>query len=357
MRNAVRGFWVLFWSAVGAVGAVLVVELLLEALPVGGKGIYAADPNPEWPVAHMIPDRPYVYSAGWNLRNVRRGTINNMGYVAPFDYVPGSSAVIVLGDSFVESLMNPYDESLQGVLAKQLHEPLSVMQFGVSAASMADYLGLSSLIAQRFDPKWAVLLITEGDFTGGFGAGSGYFRWDSTHNPSVRLVPDRLRSPTTKFLRQLALVRYLRYNLKVTPSRFLAPRRALPSGEKRSECEPVVLQDSDAELVRQFVRQLPHALSIDPSHVVLIFDSDREAIYAGARAPEHCPDRDSEAQKLLRELASSSGMHIVETRPLFADFYARTHRRLDYSPVDGHWNPDAHRLVATEVARIINGAP
>jgi hypothetical protein len=49
----------------------------------------------------------------------------------------------------------------------------------------------------------------------------------------------------------------------------------------------------------------------------------------------------------------------VETRGLFAHYYRTTHRRVDHSPADWHWNGEAHRLVAEQVAAIINaeGAP
>ena len=46
-------------------------------------------------------------------------------------------------------------------------------------------------------------------------------------------------------------------------------------------------------------------------------------------------------------------MHVIDTYPVFRDYYVKTGRPLDRSPLDAHWNPAAHRLVAREVARII----
>ena len=61
--------------------------------------------GPSWPVHTMIPNSQYTYSTGWNLQNIHRGRINNYGYVAPFDYSPGSRqrTVAVFGDSYVEA--------------------------------------------------------------------------------------------------------------------------------------------------------------------------------------------------------------------------------------------------------------
>src|SRR5579863_5913501 len=91
------------------------LEILLRVLPTSG-GINAADPNRGWPTHTMVPNMSYTQSIGWNFDDVTRGHINNMGYAAPFDYVPGSSGIVVLGNSFVESLMVPYEDSLQGAL-------------------------------------------------------------------------------------------------------------------------------------------------------------------------------------------------------------------------------------------------
>src|SRR5690349_21330854 len=95
----------------GALGAVLLLELCLQWLPTGGRGVYAADIGPEWPVHHLIPHSHYTHSSSWNLANVRHGETNNMGYVAPFDYKAGTRGVLIFGDSFVESLMNNYAET------------------------------------------------------------------------------------------------------------------------------------------------------------------------------------------------------------------------------------------------------
>ena len=89
------------------------LELLLQALPV--QRAYGGRPDPDWPAHHMVPNSQYTFSSGWTLEDVRHGHINNLGYAAPFDYQFDTTAIVVLGDSFVESLMNDYSQSLQGL--------------------------------------------------------------------------------------------------------------------------------------------------------------------------------------------------------------------------------------------------
>lgn len=351
-----KPFHPLLSVAAGLVLTVLLLELVLRVLPVTGKGVYGAELDPSWPMHHMIPNSSYTYSAGWNLTNFHQGTINNMGYVAPFDYEAGTSAAIVLGDSYIESLMNNYDATLQGRLARMTEQP--VLQFANSGGSMPDYLAVAKLVAQRFQPQWGVILLSEGDFVEGFTPNNGYYSWDETQNPPVKLIGhEEERSVLAKVGRQLALVRYVRYNLRANFKRLIHAEPVLPPGQEKAACEPVNLSASDARLVDAFARQLPGAFGLDPSRIVLIFDADRKTMYGPGPREQRCPTRDSAAQQLLRERARAQGMHIVETDPVFSEYYARTGRKLDYSPVDWHWNGEAHRLVAEEVASIITHGP
>src|SRR6266540_2520283 len=106
----------------GAAAALLLVELVLRLMPVL-NGIYAADPSARWPTRTLIPNSDYTYSIGWNASNIHHGHINNLGYVAPFDYREGAGGVVVIGDSYVESMMNDYAETLQGQLGRDLRSP------------------------------------------------------------------------------------------------------------------------------------------------------------------------------------------------------------------------------------------
>jgi hypothetical protein len=344
----------LLWIITGFVLTVLALELLLRALPVTGKGVYGAEFDPDWPMHHMLPDTHFTYSAGWNLENVHEGAINNMGYVAPFDFVAGSSGIVVLGDSYIESLMNDYDTTLQGRLRKAFDT--QVMPFANSGGSMPDYLAVAKLISSRFKPEWGIILLTEGDFVEGFSYNKGYYSWDPGRDPPVKLIgTEQERSALVKWARQLALVRYLRYNLKVNVSRLIHAEPVLPAKPVAIECEPVTLSAQDTRLVDTFVKELPAAFGLDPSRVILIFDADRKTLYVPGPREKRCDTRDSVAQALVRSQARAQGMHVLETDPLFSDYYARTRQRVDYSPVDWHWNGEAHRLVAEKVAGIING--
>jgi hypothetical protein len=336
----------------------LALELLIRLAPVIA-GTYAADPRPEWPVHTMIPDSEYTSSTGWNLQNVHHGRINNYGYASPHDYEPGKADVAVFGDSYVEALMNDYRDTLAGSLNDYLERDQRVLSFGMSGAEMPDYLGTAGLVGREFAPHWAVFLITAGDFTNGFHASPGYFEWDATRSPPIRLVPEIHRSALSKFTRTVGLVRYLRGNLSFQPGEVIKLRRGADHVAGITKCTDEVLSEDDEALLEAYARALPAALRLPPEQVILVFDSERRSLYAGAiasGAASRCQTRAVLANQRLAELARLAGMRVIDTGPLFRRHFEAGLGPLDRSPLDAHWNPAAHRLVAREVARLIEPA-
>lgn len=333
--------------------AVTFLELTLRLLPVC-SGQAAADPDRDWPAHHLIPNSSYTCSAGWNFENVRRGRINNMGYVAPVDYLAGTAGIVVLGDSFVESMMNSYRETLQGALPNYLNKPALVMNFGISGGSLPHDLGVAGLVGGRFKPHWAVVVVTRGNFIGGFNAIPGYYHWVSASNSGVGLTPETMKGPALKFLRGLSLTGYVRKNLGADLGRLFHDR----SREVSEPCAPEELSAGDKQLIAYFADELPTRFKLPASHVVIIFDADRDAIYRGEPGWlwSRCASRDVQALRLLTRVAAERGINVIEMDPIFRAYFASTGNHLDYSPTDKHWNGAAHILAAKEVAKIINAS-
>jgi len=345
-----------FMAGIGV--TLLVLELVLRVLPVLG-GTYAADPRPSWPAHTMIPNSSFTYSTGWNLQNIHRGHINNYGYVAPFDYArprdAGRGTIAVFGDSYVEAMMNEYTDTLQGALNDYLKTPAKVLNFGMSGSEMPDYLGIAPLVRRDFSPQWAVFVITMGDFTRGFSAGPGYFRWQADLSPPVKLIPEIHRSSASKWMRTLALIRYLRGNLSLQPEQLIQLRRGAVVANAAGPCQPEVLSKEDEALLTAFAHDLPEALALPPERVILVFDADRKAIYAGKTRAQarQCQARAAQANDRLQVIAAQSGIRVIDSYPVFQRYFDDHQGPLDRSPVDAHWNAAAHRLMAREVARVI----
>ena len=137
--------------AAGALTALILLEGVFRLLPVR-MGPYRTEQYERWPLEAYQPDQPYTYSKSWQFLNVRHGVTNNYGHIANFDYRQRSHPVVVIGDSFVESLMNPYEDTLQGQLGARLGSRESVYGLGFSGLSASDFLGLSRLAKEEFAP-------------------------------------------------------------------------------------------------------------------------------------------------------------------------------------------------------------
>ena len=343
-------------AIVAGVITIFAFELVLRALPVS-DGQFAADPVADWPIRTFIHNSRYTYSAVWNLENVHHGRINNFGYAVPFDYVPGTSGVIVIGDSFVASLMNDYAETLQGRLPTLLTTRQPVLAFGLAGADMPDYLAMARTIRREFSPTWVVVLLTSEDYPRVHHAITGFYEWAPEVPELIRQVPEPKRSDLARFGRTLALVRYLRSNLSFSPSN-LVHLRPPPKPSPASTCTSARLSaDDDAILVR-WLEEMLRALVVPPSRLILIFDSERDAIHAGKSREEarRCLPKSAVALLRLEELSRSRGANVIDSFGPFEDFYRATRQRLDYVPLDGHWTPAAHRLMAAEAAAVINRA-
>jgi hypothetical protein len=334
----------------GLVLTLCTVEITLRMLPVG-DGLFAADPSPGWPAYRLTPHSRYTYSEGWNLQNVRYGSINNMGFAAPFDYVPGSSGIVVIGDSFIEGLMNEYSSRLQGQLDGLLVHPRAIFNFGYSGTSLTDYLGMSGLVGSRFKAQWLIVLVVPGDFVDGFHAGPGSFYWSRGDGVPVHLVPDeRERSSLRKWLRTLAIVRYAKGQLGASVQTLIHTRPV----RQVTACTSQHLESGDDKLIQSFMQYLPATIDLPPSRIILIFDPDVHPgppqSLRGGRST--CPTRDGMARALLAQIAENSGAHVIDMAPIFAAYYRATGQRVDHA--DSHWNGTGHWLAAREVANIIN---
>ena len=111
-------------------------EIVLRFLPVQ-SGLRTQPVNAENPVFHFTPERDVTFSRGWNFDLVNRRRVNNAGWVNDQHYRQQDETPLlaVIGDSYIEALMVPYDKTLYGRLARSLAGRLRVYSFGASGAS------------------------------------------------------------------------------------------------------------------------------------------------------------------------------------------------------------------------------
>ena len=70
------------------------------------------------PILRFQPDRTATWSKGWNFSIVNTIHSNNYGFICDFDYDRDvdSPLLAVIGDSYVEAVMVPFQETITGRL-------------------------------------------------------------------------------------------------------------------------------------------------------------------------------------------------------------------------------------------------
>jgi hypothetical protein len=136
------------------------MEGLLRLLPVS-SGLQPGPDTASWPLHNYEAHRPYRYSYTWAMLNAHAGVTNNYGHIAASDYRAGSRPLVVIGDSFIESLMNDHGDTLQGILGQRLGPSRPVYGLGASALSASDYLILAGQANAEFSPAAAAFLISD----------------------------------------------------------------------------------------------------------------------------------------------------------------------------------------------------
>lgn len=344
----------LLWFGLGIVLALVLLEIVLRFLPVS-MGMHRTTEHARWPLQNTEPHLRYTYSIGWGMLNAHRGTTNNYGQVAPFDYRRDRRPVIVIGDSYVESLMNPYEDTLQAQLGQRIGAPEAVYGLGVSGLSASDYVGLSRLARDEFAPAAAVIVVTDGDLSESLFARTGNYSL-APERDGFRLNYDPLRGESLatrvrKVIGDLSLHRYLQANLQFSFDPLWERLRrddTAPPPPAIRPFEDVALQKKVADW---FLAELPGSLSLPPECVVLLVDTDRYAIYKAELAS---PRKDTPAaRQYFVERARALGFRVSDLEPVFRARHAEDHAKLDHWPIDRHWNRLGHGVAADEAYRLL----
>ncbi|MBC6982114.1 hypothetical protein [Caulobacter sp. 17J80-11] len=321
--------------ALGGLAGVFGLELALRVAPIHAGMAYRSVDQAS-PVMLGVPGRHWVHSVGWTLFNPRTGRLNNLGFNDPQTYTGTGPVTAVLGDSYVEGLAVPYAETLQARLRRRVGDCTRVYGFGVSGTAPSDYVSYLHWARQRLNVRDAVVVLSDGDLWEATAPRPGMHHFVRRADGTVTLErTDRAgTTPLRDAINASKLFRYVHGNLGFNPVARLSEAFAKPAPDQ--EPAPV------AWVVDAFLERLQAELP--PSRVTLVIDADRESIVE-AREPEYGPER-----ALLIAKARARGFTVVDLDPAFRAHQARAGRKVDFSPLDGHWNGLGHQIAADNVA-------
>jgi hypothetical protein len=317
----------------GFLASALLAELFLSALPVA-TGYHYQAMNDANPVLRGAAHSPYVYSLGWNFRRARRGTLNNEGFPATYDYHRGSHPpVLIVGDSYVQAAAVTAGKRMHELLtARQV--PVETIALSRPGGSLPDYLSMVEWGVTRYQPRAVVVLIVLGDVDDSLADKPGGYHF--ALSPKGFELRRRDRAPLSPFrqtLNESMLIRYAYDNLGL----YARLARTVQSTPADHGIEQRTSEFFLAELAR----------IVPADRTILIFHRGRQQ-----RSFEYQADIDA-----LLMAARERGVRSIDLAPEFTAYEARNGRRVDEFPVDTHWNELAHAYVAERLVEVLRTMP
>ena len=335
-----------------------VAEIALRLLPVreGLKAVPVDDSNP---IFHFTANRTLTWSRGWNFSIVNRLRVNNRGYVNDQDYASSAKPLFaVVGDSYIEAAMVPYDATMQGRLARLVGPDLRVYSFAASGAPLSQYLVWAKEARTRWKAEALAILVVGNDFDQSLAAyktGPGFHHYveDQAGELTLRRF-DYRPSWARAVVQRSALLRYLLFNLealdRLNPLWEQLPYIAQPAraedfvGNTSARADHLRLDRSKAA-IRAFLRDLVSFAGWRPDQVVFALDGLRYAT----------GNRDVQAsyflqmRKYFMAEARQAGFEVIDMDEHFLAQHPTEPAAFQF-PTDAHWNGRAHGLAADAVA-------
>jgi len=334
-----------------------VAEIALRFLPV--RSDMLPEPvNAAQPIFRFAPDRDYVYSLGGDFSNANRGRVNKAGFVNDLEYAEDDPRPLlaVVGDSFVEALMVPYAETIQGRLQSRYPDG-RVYSFGASGAPLSQYLIWAEFAARRYKADGLVVVVVGNDFAeslASFGVKPGMAQYRVDQNGALALARADYAPKLAKraWAARSALIRYLLLNLQVMDR--LAALRRLGEPQEFAGFAPALLPESvvrdSLAAIDAFLADLPMRTGLPPDRIAFVVDGFRDPEAARIQADTYF----AAMRRNFMARAAAAGFLAIDTDVSFFEAFARKPQRFDLDS-DGHWSGKGHEIAAN--ALIESGFP
>lgn len=335
-----------FFIGLGALVMALLLELVLQCLPVA-DGLRLQPSDARMPLSRYLPRQDYVYSYGWGLDNARHGVTNRQGYANSPDFSERPE-VLVLGNSFVESLMLDRCDSLQGQLSRSLDG--AVLAAASSGNTLADTLEMARYHVPLLHPRTVVLLIDSGSMNHLLQPTTrGHSQFEESAG-GVRVMHNAyVESRLKQLVSRSALVRYVYYNLKL-PDWIASSWRTAGKSLPAPAPDLLATHAARARVLEYYLSQLKAVQGSAGMRYIFVIDGERGLLYDARRGKPSW--QDDNRQFLIAQL-ERHGFPVLDMQPVFARHWAAQRERLDFAPMDGHWNKVAHGLAAQQLLPLL----
>jgi GDSL-like lipase/acylhydrolase family protein len=271
----------------------------------------------------------------------------------------GAFRVLVLGDSFIEALQVPFEDSfpslLQRELAARAGRPVEVINASVSGWGTDDELQYLTSYGRRWKPDLVVVAMTL------YNDVNDNLR-QRFHTIKDGALIDTPRAPASSLdfklteLKGFLATRFHMWQVVIRAKR--ARETRAEAQQLHSHVDSMFSRATDArmsrglELTRLLVERMHTIASGDGSRVVLVLIplgvqlSDKQfAEFAAADAGTTPQTEIDRPQREMKQIGQRAGVDVIDLLPGFREWAAAGGDAL-YLARDGHWDRPGHRLAA-----------
>lgn len=336
------------------------LEVIFRLLPVSFPP-HVLEVNEKKPIARLQTNTNYLWSKDWNFNIVTRKRTNNFGFVNDYDYVRSDldPLMVVIGDSYIEANQVINAESISGLLADKVKDSGRVYSLGFSGAALSQYLAFAEYAKNELSPDSMVIVIIGNDFGRHnllkyLSGQTAYHYFEEKDGQYVLTRIDYKIGLINKFLRKSALLRYMKFNLKVNT---LLTQHPIETKDNSSQFIGNVprnvsnqyLKESE-KVVDEFFHQLPFRSGLGKNRILFLLDGIRPSLYSDHGLIDAKNSYFDRMRSYFRMAAERLGYEVKDMQPVFIKKNRYDGSTFEF-PNDGHWNKLGHNLAASEVAR------
>ena len=334
----------------------LVVEVVLRVVPPFDRIVTFSDASVH--IRNRVPSGEFVYK-GLGVGSISpfkvRIRLNPLGFhdvAHALSKAEGVRRILILGDSQVESLQVPLEETFHRLVEKRLRavgKPVEVIAMGRGGYEAKQALKLYREFGRGYDPDWVVWSYTDAnDIRDTLPTLKKAIR--SRQLGAIPKIPDWLRSSVIATLLYTRQWTKPQRGVEIESSPFFrgefAVLHALRNWDLIVYLEdwPPIWKEAWDTCQKDFLEFL-REVRADGKELIVISTTGADPAYAKTAYRHLSLKWDLEKpERLMRELVESNGVLFLSAKPLFLK-YRESSTKVIFQ-YDGHLNQTGHDLVA-----------
>lgn len=303
------------------------------------------------------PNQGYT-TVGALAQHRTRWQINNTGWNSAVDYAMGprdNPLIAIIGDSMIQGLNVDVEESIAHRLRQDLDGRYDVYSIAKGGGALSQFLHLSRYAGRNFEPNVLVFSVENRNFDQSLcdvshPVGMMCLHDDGTDIRESAFLPYE-PSPVRRWARKSAIIRYIVFNLDLSPTARPDDRTALDqqTGAAGGGHDLLLMERVERStdyILGKIAQENPDKM------VVFMADQPRRRIYQDKLPPDD--GFESWTQSLLERKAQEYGFAYLDLTRAFARSYQEDGIKLE-SPDGFHWNGHGHSVAAQALLETLTG--